>query len=152
MLVTSNRLNAEEAEIRTITEVSPDGRTISFATGLQYPRMGELKNYSNGIKDWTMDTRVEVGLLSRNITTKGDDNTTDANRYGAHVMIMNNVKGNADNMAFYRMGQGGTLGRYPWHWHLLGAGGEGQYLSNCSIRKSYNRAVTVHGTWGYTCR
>ncbi|WP_108802454.1 G8 domain-containing protein [Aquimarina sp. Aq107] len=148
IVITSNRLNPEEAEIRTITNVSGDGKTISFAQGLQFPRMGELKSYSNGSRSWTMDTRVEVGLLSRNITIQGGNDTTDANRYGAHVMIMNGSTGNADNVEFFRMGQGGTLGRYPWHWHLLGAAGNGQYISNCSIRKSYNRAITVHGTWG----
>lgn len=148
VVITSNRLNPEEAEERTITEVSANGRTISFAQGLQYPRMGELQTYSNGFRSWTMDTRVEVGLLSRNITIQGGNDTTDANRYGAHIMIMNGSVGNADNVEFFRMGQGGTLARYPWHWHLLGESGTGQYISNCSIRKSYNRAITVHGTWG----
>ncbi|WP_299604068.1 Ig-like domain-containing protein [uncultured Aquimarina sp.] len=148
VVITSNRLNPEEAEERTITGVSANGRTISFAQGLQYPRMGELQMYSNGSRSWTMDTRVEVGLLSRNITIQGGNDTTDANRYGAHVMIMNGSVGNADNVEFFRMGQGGTLARYPWHWHLLGESGTGQYISNCSIRKSYNRAITVHGTWG----
>ncbi|MBW1296206.1 Ig-like domain-containing protein [Aquimarina litoralis] len=148
VVITPNRLNPEEAEVRSITNVSSNGRTISFAQGLQFPRMGQLQTYSNGTKTWTMDTRVEVGLLSRNLTIQGDNNTTDGNRYGAHVMIMNGSTGNADNVEFYRMGQGGTLGRYPWHWHLLGAAGNGQYITNCSIRKSYNRAITVHGTWG----
>ncbi len=148
IVITPNRLNPAEAETRVITNISNNQKTISFDAALQFPRMGELKNYSNGIRSWTVDTRAEVGLLSRNIKIQGDNNTTDANRYGAHIMIMNGATANADNVEFFRMGQGGTLGRYPWHWHLLGPGGEGQYISNCSIRKSYNRAITVHGTWG----
>lgn len=148
IVITPNRLNPNEAETRIITNISSDERTIFFTQPLVYPRIGELKNYSNGTKSWSMDTRAEVGLLSRKIKIQGGDDTTDANRYGAHVMIMNGSTGNADNVEFYRMGQGGILGRYPWHWHLLGSGGEGQYISNCSVRKSYNRAITVHGTWG----
>ena len=63
VVISSNRLDAEEAEERVISAISFDGRTISFAAPLQYPRMGELNTYSNGSKSWTMDTRVEVGLL-----------------------------------------------------------------------------------------
>ena len=43
------------------------------------------------------------------------------------------------------MGQRGSVGRYPIHWHLHGDT-TGQFIANASIHRSYNRAVTVHGT------
>jgi hypothetical protein len=147
IVITSNRLNPAEAEIKTITNVSADKKTISFSTPLQYPRMGELKNYSSLTKTWAVDTRAEVGLFTRKIKIQGDA-SSNTNGFGAHIMMMDNAKGNADNVEFTLMGQKASLGRYPWHWHLLGDKGNGQYFTNNSMRTSYNRAITIHGTWG----
>ncbi|MBT6043773.1 MAG: hypothetical protein HOH14_09795, partial [Gammaproteobacteria bacterium] len=35
---------------------------------------------------------------------------------------------------------------YPIHWHLVGDGGEDQYVRNAAIHDTFNRCVTVHGT------
>ena len=43
------------------------------------------------------------------------------------------------------MGQYSILGRYPFHWHLVGDA-RGQYFNNSTIINSFNRCVTVHGT------
>ena len=149
IVITSNRLNPYEAEEKIITAITNGGTVVSFNTPMAYPRMGELKAYSkpDNSQSWNVDTRVEVGLLSRNITIQGDA-TSSSNGFGGHIMIMNGSNGNADNVELHRMGQKATLARYPWHWHMLGSDGNGQYLKNSSINVSYNRAVTIHGTWG----
>lgn len=148
IIITSNRKNLYEAEKRVITNVSTDLTTVSFAEPLLYPRTGGLKTYTNNNgKSWEVDTRAEVGLLSRNITIQGDE-YSEINGFGGHIMIMNNAIGNASNVELFRMGQKSKLGRYPWHWHLLGQGGEGQFFTNSSVHRSYNRAITIHGTWG----
>lgn len=147
IVITSNRIDVHEAETRIITSISSDNRTVSFATPLAHPRMGELKSYSNGSRSWTVDTRAEVGILTRNITIQGDDFAATSG-YGGHIMIMGGSSGSASNVEFFQMGQKAVLARYPWHWHLLGAGGNGQFLRNCAIHRSFNRAVTIHGTWG----
>lgn len=149
VVISSNRVKTSEAETRVITAISGNKKTISFNSGLQYPRMGEIKNYSNGSKSWVMDTRAEVGLLSRNITIQGEEVSAHPG-YGGHVMIMNDAKAYADNIELARMGQRKTLGRYPWHWHLLSSGGNGQFLRNSAIHRSSNRGITVHGTGGTT--
>ena len=47
------------------------------------------------------------------------------------------------------MGQATRIARYPLHWHLAGdVSGSGSYLRNNSIHESYQRCVTLHGTWG----
>lgn len=148
IVITSNRNDPYEAEKRIITGISTDAKTVSFSEPLLYPRTGTLKTYVNeNNKSWEVDTRAEVGLLSRNITIQGDESSSE-NGFGGHIMIMNNAVGNASNVELYRMGQESKIGRYPWHWHLLGETGAGQYFSNSSVHHSFNRAITIHGTWG----
>ena len=148
IIITSNRNNPYEAEKRTITELSQDFKTVFFTQPLMYPRTGTLKTYTNNDnKSWEVDTRAEVGLLSRNITIKGDESSV-TNGFGGHIMIMNNSIGNASHIELYQMGQKSKIGRYPWHWHLLGESGNGQYLTHSSVHTSYNRSITIHGTWG----
>ena len=38
------------------------------------------------------------------------------------------------------------MGRYPMHFHLMGESGSRSYLTDCSIHRSYYRAVSLHGT------
>ena len=49
------------------------------------------------------------------------------------------------NVEFFQVGQKGRMGRYPIHWHLMGDV-DGQYVSESSIHKSFNRCITIHGT------
>ena len=51
-----------------------------------------------------------------------------------------------NNVELFRVGQRKIRGRYPFHWHLLQEKGAGQYIKNSSIHKSFNRAITIHGT------
>ncbi len=44
------------------------------------------------------------------------------------------------------MGQAGLMGRYPFHWHLVGNAVAGQYIRNSSIHHSFQRCITVHKT------
>ncbi len=60
-------------------------------------------------------------------------------------MVMHGGEGYIDGVEFVRMGQMGVLGRYPFHWHLAG-NVSGQYIKNSSIRNSYQRCLSVHGT------
>nr|HRC87932.1 hypothetical protein [Thermoanaerobaculia bacterium] len=93
---------------------------------------------------WTLDERAEVGLLTRNLKIQGDA-ASDATGLGGHMMTMAGTTVHVSGVEFYRMGQKALLGRYPFHWHLLGSA-PGQSITNSSIHKSFNRCVTVHGT------
>lgn len=44
------------------------------------------------------------------------------------------------------MGQQGTLGRYPVHFHLS-QDATGSYVKKCAVHHSNQRCYVVHGTW-----
>ena len=88
--------------------------------------------------------RAEVGLLSRNVKFRGDPETSEANQFGAHIMLAGpGVKGKFENIELTDVGQAFKLGRYPLHFHLAG-NVHGSYIKNCAIHNSFNRGITVH--------
>ncbi|HEX5747431.1 MAG TPA: right-handed parallel beta-helix repeat-containing protein [Archangium sp.] len=139
--------NFAEAEERLITAISPDGRTIQVDRPFSYNHHGVTQTYSNGSRAWTLDERAEVANLSRNIRIEpdGSEAELDAAAFGGHVMAMRSAFAYLDGIELVRMGQMGKMGRYPFHWHMAGAV-PGQFIRNSSIRNSYQRCVTVHGT------
>jgi autotransporter-associated beta strand protein len=155
ILVTSSRASWNEAETRAITAVSPDLRTVSFAPGLTYLHNGSTitKTRSSDGKSWTADLRSEAGLLSRNVKIQGDAASETAG-FGGHIMVMNGGvtccvtagKAYIEGVELFRMGQKSALGRYPMHWHMVAEGGVGQYFRDSVVRRSFNRAITIHGT------
>jgi len=155
IMVTSSRANWAEAETRTLTGVSPDQRTVSFTTALTFPHNGSTitRTRSTDGKSWTADLRAEVGLLSRNVRIQGDAVSETAG-FGGHIMVMNGGtgccvtagKGYIEGVELIRMGQKSLLGRYPMHWHMVAEGGAGQYFRDSVVRRSFNRAITIHGT------
>jgi hypothetical protein len=149
ILICPSRLSWNEGEKRTITEVvtMSDGIVYKFSGGLSYPHIGQSKNYTRPTdgKTWKGDMRAEVGLLSKSIRIEGDA-SSETNQHGGHVMVMMNGQAFIDGVEFFRMGQKSILGRYPFHWHLIQEKGAGQYFKNNSVHRSYNRAITIHGT------
>jgi len=145
IVIVSSRTSWGEVEKRTITNVSSNGTTFTLDAPLNFPHSGLLKTYTNGNQTWVADLRAEVGLLNRNIKIQGDEDT-ELNGFGGHIMIHNNAEAYISHVHLYRMGQKAILGRYPMHWHMLGSSGAGQYFKNSSIQRSFNRAVTIHGT------
>ena len=147
IVIVSSRVNWNEAEKRTITAISGDGLTITLNRSLNYPHVGSVETYTRNTdnKTWTADLRAEVGLLTHNVKIQGDAGS-ESGGYGGHIMAMYNSTINGSNIELYRMGQKAILARYPWHWHMLHEFGAGQYLKNSSVHRSFNRAVTIHGT------
>ena len=147
IVIVSSRTNWNEAEKRIINSISNDKLKITFTEALNYPHFSQIKTYTRAKdnKSWTADLRAEVGLLSHHIKIQGAANS-EATGFGGHIMAMANSTLNANSIELYRMGQKAKLGKYPWHWHLLHEFGTGQYIKNSSIHKSFNRAITIHGT------
>ncbi len=155
ILVTSSRANWNEAETRTITAVSTDQRTVSFSTPLAYLHNGSTltKTRSTDGKTWTANLRAEVGLLSRNVKIEGDAVSETAG-LGGHIMVMDGGptcclsagKAYIEGVELFRMGQKSAIGRYPMHWHMVADGGVGQYFRDNVVLRSFNRAITIHGT------
>jgi len=154
--------DVDEAEKRIIDKILFGGQTITFQEKLNFPHTAYYEpSYKNtdGSKSWPVDLRAEVGVLSKNIKIQGEV-CTDSPGFGGHIMIhgtfMDNGNGTygskggeayIDGIELFNMGQEGELGRYPFHWHMLGEKGKDQYIKNSSVHQSHNRAITIHGTW-----
>lgn len=145
IVIVSSHRDWNEAEQRTIASVQPGNTTLTLASPLAYSHTGVVKSYTNGTRTWTADLRAQVGLLTHNIRVQGDAASASSG-FGGHVMIMDNSAAYMSGVELFNMGQKALLGRYPFHWHMLGSVGAGQYFKNSSIHRSYNRAITIHGT------
>ncbi|MGI0115841.1 G8 domain-containing protein [Zooshikella sp. RANM57] len=144
IVIASSDFDMNHAEEFTISAVSSDNRTLTLSDNLSFKHFGKLQQYSDNGQEWVLDERAEVGLLSRNLTVQGDEDSSQL-AYGGNIMVMRGAIGRLSNVELTRMGQRGTLGRYPFHWHLAG-NAAGQYIRNSSIYHTYNRAITIHGT------
>lgn len=142
IVIASTDDDMEHAEVRRIDRVN--GAELVLSEKLDYRHFGEVQSFANASRNWDVDTRAEVGLLTRNIRIQGD-NSSASSRFGAHMMIMPGSAGLVSGVEFLRVGQEGMMGRYPFHWHLANDV-VGQYIRNSSIRQSYNRCVTVHAS------
>lgn len=144
IVIAPTRENPAEGEVVTITSINPAGTLVEISPVLAHKHYGGQQTYSNGTTTWTLDERGEVGLLSRNIKIQGDASSS-TSKFGAHMMSMVGSTMHVSGVELYRVGQKKLLGRYPFHWHLVGDA-PGQYIKDSSIHESYNRCVTVHQT------
>jgi hypothetical protein len=145
--IASSSFETTEAEKVTLTAIS--GTTVDFTPALQYTHSALVETYSGK----TLDMRAEVGRLTHNIVIQGADDSL-ASNFGGHVMVMAGGVAHLEGVEFYRMGQMGHRGRYPFHWHLVNrlgdgtSGGAGQYARKCSVHASFQRGFAIHGTQG----
>ncbi len=138
--------NVDESEI---TGISNDGKTLTLKTPLKFKHIGGSKSYTRAKdgKKWNVDIFGEVGLLSHYITIQGEMGTAnETSGFGGHIMMMKGSTAHVEYVELYKMGQKSVLGRYPFHWHMCEDKAKGNYLKNSSVHKSFNRAVTIHGT------
>jgi G8 domain/Right handed beta helix region len=141
IVIASSSLDSTQAETRVLTAVS--GQTVRFETPLEHRHWGEIQNFP-GVSA-ALDERAEVGLLTRNILVQGDERS-EATRFGGHVMMMGaGSNARVSGVEFRHMGQFDRLGRYPFHWHLVGDA-SGGYIKNSSINESIQRGIVDHGT------
>jgi len=135
IVLASTDYEPRQAETRIITGIS--GNRITLDEALEYMHFGEIT--------FGVDERGEVGLLTRNIKVQSSEDSLET-YFGGHIMAMVTSKMYVEGVELTRMGQHMELARYPIHWHLVGEGGEGQYIRNAAIHNTFNRCVTVHGT------
>lgn len=142
IVIASTDYDAHQAEELTITAVNDS--TVSFTPALKYEHFG-IKQYFDGKE---LDTRAEVGLLTRHILIEGGLDS-EAQGFGGHIMAMKGSVMRIEGVELKRMGQKlgnrGVSGRYPLHYHIPGDV-IGSYVKNTSIHNTYNRCITIHGT------
>lgn len=150
ILIASSVRSQDSSERRTISAVSTNKQTFTFASPLKIAHFGKQLTYNNGLsgtssKSWTIDMKTEVANLTRSISIQGDA-LSDNNGFGGHVMVMNGGICHVEQTALTKIGQRRKVARYPLHFHQMGNTGQGQYFKNCAINNSYNRAIVVHAT------
>jgi cell surface hyaluronidase len=139
IVIASSDYRPEHAEEVTITGIN--GKLVNLSAPLAYTHWCQQQTFNPTSK---MAECAEVGLLSRNILIQGDTSSS-ATGFGGHMMIMRGSSAKIGSIELNRMGQKGLIGRYPMHWHLVGAA-PGQYLTGSSIHNAYNRFFSIHGT------
>ncbi len=88
------------------------------------------------------DYRGAVANLSRNVVVE----SADPRGVRGHTMYHRGSAGAVSYAEFRHLGKEGVLGRYPIHYHLVGATMRGSYVLGASIWDSRNRWVAIHGT------
>ncbi|EGC33844.1 hypothetical protein DICPUDRAFT_36074 [Dictyostelium purpureum] len=116
-------------EVKTILAI--DGKRIQFTEPLQF--------YHYGGQEY----QAEVGLLSRRIVFRGDDDSSSKDQFGGHVLV--NGEGQFSGLQLIKMGQTNIKARYPLHFHLANEV-KNSYITDCSVVHSFYRCYTIHGT------
>jgi hypothetical protein len=111
----------------------------------------------------TVETRAAVGLLSRSIQIQSagdmagdlfpsEDSTAQPNYFfGAHTVVRQGFAAyQLQGVLFYQMGQGGQIGHYPLHFHMVRQAPPNTYVKDCSIWDSMTRWITLHATQNVT--
>jgi hypothetical protein len=126
--------NTRHGEHRTISAVSADKKTLTLDLPLEWKHFAEIQCY--GDND-CIDTRAEVGLLSRNVVYRGDPETSAGNQYGATIFLHSegddSLVCRLSYSEFTDVGQAFKLGRYAIHFHMIGA-----------VHKSYAHGNAIH--------
>ncbi|CAI7747644.1 unnamed protein product [Closterium sp. NIES-54] len=145
--IASTDFDRYQAENFTITSVAagPGNTTVLGLGGaLAWMHWGEA--VTSGVAGATVDEAAEVALLSRAIVIQGHQNPEDP-LIGGHFMVMQTAEQQLiKGVELVNMGQQGSLGRYPMHFHLC-QDVSGSVVSSCSVHDSNQRCYVVHGTW-----
>jgi cell migration-inducing and hyaluronan-binding protein len=116
------------------------------------------------------ETRAAVALLTRSIrivsegdtagetfaqassrTTCPDGTTKGCYYFGAHMVARQGFeKVQIQGVEFAQMGQGGRLGHYPVHFHMVRQTPPGTFVKDSSVNESMTRWYVVHSTRGVT--
>lgn len=85
-------------------------------------------------------------LLTRNILLRGIDS---GDSFGCHSKIVgSSAVGKFSGVQAENCGQLNILGRYPFHFHMIGSGASAttSYFQDCSVTNSNFRSFVIHGT------
>jgi hypothetical protein len=110
------------------------------------------------------ETRAAVALLTRSIKiVSGGNNAGDpfpaqpttfgtpGYFFGGHTVFRQGIKSvQIQGVEFYQLGQGGRLGRYPVHFHMVRQVPAGTFIEDSSVHDSMTRWYVIHSTQGVT--
>ena len=149
VLVSSVACNGPAGAACTVT-LDPRTPLVNYHFGGLAPDTGAAAFQDGVTRNFGVDERAEVGLISRNVkltsTITGSDSAN-----GGEILIMGGFAQVAlQGVEIEKFGKD-RLGSYPVHFHMAGTPPAGAVVINSnSIHHSYNKCVTLHSTNGIT--
>lgn len=140
LVLTSSSTSMYETEEVEVASLGDDKRTITLTAPLRHTHV----SYWYEVAGETVDLRVEVGLLTRNVVIQGSEEST-PQLFGVHTVAVHGGTYRIENVEVRRCGQAFNLGRYCTHSHMADVMSH-SYVKSNSIHHSFQRAVTVHGS------
>eukprot|EP00850_Spirogloea_muscicola_P014820 SM000109S14134 [mRNA] locus=s109:55084:61209:- [translate_table: standard] len=132
-------------QAETATIVAAAGNSIKLSQALQNMHWGSPLSVPGTSK--TFSECAEVALLTRNIVIQGGPNDPSTPFIGGHFIIHQTPSVQfIEGVELVNMGQQGSLGRYPLHFHLL-QDATGTTARKNSVHDSNQRCIVVHGTY-----
>jgi hypothetical protein len=150
-------VQGEERLIASVDAVN-QGINLDPTTPLAYKHWGEAFSATFGSVTETIEERAEIANLTRSVVIRGESSAYSRSVRGdtthlGHVILLKHENAipycEVDWTEFRNLGVEGKLGRYPFHWHMLGDARNGTdrpYLRDSSIHHCVNRFVTVHNS------
>jgi len=146
--------NSNDSDVNVVETIQwqHNGATYSL-TETNHPAISRLN-----LGFTSIDTRASVALLSRNIKILSNDKLGDTSwpaapgaYFGAHTIFRQGFQSvQVQGVEFYQLGQGGRIGHYPVHFHMVRQVPPNTFVSDSSMWDSMNRWVVLHGAQGVT--
>ena len=97
------------------------------------------------------DFAVEVALLDRKMLIRGEKETGDHEKIGAHLIVLHTpmIAQHLEGVQFTNVGQQTRLGRYPIHFHMSECV-HGSTVAKNVVWQSNQRCFVIHGTHNVT--
>lgn len=86
-----------------------------------------------------------------NPATGATDGSLSCYHFGAHLIVREGFAAvHVSGVEFKQMGQGGRMGHYPVHFHMVGKAPDGTYVKDSSINESMTRFIVLHASQNVT--
>ena len=158
IVIATSSFSPFETEFAKIESIDATRTLLTLEEPLVYYHFGGADpgppspaNFNAGQdKNWGVDERAEVGLISRNIELKGDVHDHFSTYGGETIFRKGFQEASIQGVEFSLLGKE-KLGSYPVHFHMLGRLAPNQVLFNANtIHHSFNKCITVHSTENLT--
>ncbi len=159
----------EFVQIKSFGDLTANGRIVNLSQPLKFyhfgsapPSTGTSPSCAGGTvpasycddatRNYGVDERAEVGLISRNIKFTADTPATgSSNHWGGELRFIEGFgEVSIQGVELQKFGKD-QLGSYPIHFHMDGdLSGAKVLVDSNSIDHSYNKCITVHSTQNVT--
>ncbi len=160
IVLTTTDYVAAHSELLTVSNISSKQNLI-VNEPLAWPHNGNIyplnkARSGTGPDQKSIDTRAAVALLTRSIriVSLGDGPNDAFNKvanyfYGGHTLARQGfTQFQMQGVEFKQLGQGGSIGHYPVHFHMDRSVPADTFVKDCSVNESMTRFMTIHATQG----